>query len=204
MSTILWEPDSPAVSQPSGADKYYGSIATGYDAKREDNPKWIAEQRIIEGLLADFAPGTRVLDVPIGTGRFIEAYRAKGFDVLGVDKSTDMLAQAMQKAAGDPHIAFLNGDVRALDIGSQTFDVGVMCRLTRWLSPEDCKKALRELQRVCRKRIILTARVADHPHARTEALFKEALDGWEMTQSIEGHEPQYRVLVFEPFKVQQA
>ena len=80
----------------------------------------------------------------------------------------------------------------------KSVDAAVMVRLTRWLSPDDCQKAMRQLQRVTRQRIIWTARVANHQHARTVELFKTALDGWKITRNEAGHELDYRVLMAEP------
>jgi hypothetical protein len=48
-----------------GARKYTGSVATGYDAKRVESPKWAAEQAIIEGIIDSFPKGSFVLDVPM-------------------------------------------------------------------------------------------------------------------------------------------
>ena len=149
-----------------GADKYHGAVAEGYDAKREDSPKWKAEQRIIEDMLGDLPAETKVLDVPIGTGRFIEFYREKGFKVLGVDRSDDMLRVASDKVGDAQNITLLTGDILKLNmLGDKSFDVALMVRLTRWLSPEDCTKAIHELARVTRKRIVFTTRLrhATHP-----------------------------------------
>lgn len=183
----------------SGADKYHGAVAAEYDAKRDKSPKWIAEQRVVEDMLSDFAEGTVVLDVPCGTGRFLDFYRHKGFYVYAVDLSEDMLALAQQKTFGDQRVRFVQGDVRDLNgLAAHTCDVSVMVRLTRWLSPDECAAALRELQRVTRKRIIFTARVRNHPHARPYELIESALDGWRIARDEAGYEEDYRIIALEP------
>src|SRR3990167_5525647 len=75
---------NPELLKQSGAGKYNGAIAKGYDAKREDSEKWKAEDRIMRGMLTDLPRGTSVLDVPVGTGRFIPFYEEFGFNVLGL------------------------------------------------------------------------------------------------------------------------
>lgn len=183
--------------QQGGADKYHGHIAAGYDAKREQSPKHVAEQKIIEGMLEDMPFGNWVLDVPCGTGRFFQFYHDKGFIFHGLDTSADMLQIAASKVI-DPMKARLGqADVRNLPLHDQSVDAAVMVRLTRWLSPEDCQIALKELQRVTRDRIILTARVANHPHARPVELFLEALDNdWVLAKNEQGYMPEYRILMF--------
>ena len=203
----------PPVQQPpapaQGAGKYTGAIAQGYDAKREQAPKWIIEQRIIEGMLADLPggvdaenqPRTIVLDCPVGTGRFLPFYVEKGFYILGMDISLDMLKQATAKI--EPLVAramgeLRQGDVRATGLPDKSVDVAINCRITRWLSPADCQKMLREMQRVARRRIIWTARVANHTHARSVELFEAALNGWKITRNEAGVDLDYRILMAEP------
>lgn len=194
-----------------GAGKYHGAIAEGYDAKRKHDPKWLVEQRIIEDMLGDLPVGSWVLDVPCGTGRFFDFYMQKGFIVRAVDLSEDMLSQAMYKAsafvgeATEPvahkNFRFALGDVREMEgLADQSVDAAIMCRLTRWLSPEDCVTAFRELMRVARKRVIFTARVRNHPHARPYELVYTALHGtpWRVARDEAGYVDDYRIIALEP------
>ena len=184
-------------SQPEqGADKYHGAVASGYDAKREQSPKWTIEQKIIEGWIDELADGSWVLDIPCGTGRFFEAYERNNHCYHGVDKSTSMLEQAALKANDKARLKA--GDVRKVPLEDKSVDMPIMCRLTRWLSPEDCVKALKELQRVTRKKIVFTARVRNHPHARTYDLINSALDGWKITKDETGADMDYRIIMVEP------
>lgn len=186
----------PTQQKPEGAGKYVGPVAEGYDAKREQSEKWRVEQQVIERMLDDLPQGHWVLDVPCGTGRFFDFYHKKGLCFRGIDMSPDMLVIAANKVT-DPVKAHLRqGDVRMLPVKDKSVDASVMCRLTRWLSPEDCQKALKELQRVTRDRVILTAR-QDGAHARPVDLFLDALeDDWEMAENAEGYCPEYRILMF--------
>ena len=192
-------PKPQAQAPQQGAGKYHGAVAKGYDAKRVKDEKWVCEQRIIEDMLSDLPPDSTILDCPVGTGRFIPFYQDKGFQILGMDLQEDMLREAARKA--DPKRArgeLRIGDVRATGLEDRSVDAAVMCRLSRWLSPDDCQVALRELQRVCRKRIIWTARVANHVHARSVELFEQALDGWVITRNEAGYVLDYRILMAEP------
>jgi ubiquinone/menaquinone biosynthesis C-methylase UbiE len=196
MTTSLMEyiPTAPK----GGAEKYHGAVAQGYDAKRENDPKWQIEQRIIEDMLDDLPKGSWVVDCPIGTGRFIPFYTRKGFLVNAVDRSLDMIKQAANKVV-DPHkIQFYEGDVRALPLYDKSVDAAVMCRLTRWLSPADCQVALKELQRVSRQKIISTWRVRNHPHARSYDLINGALEGWKIHRDETGSDLDYRIIELRP------
>lgn len=192
--------ESPQPQAPQGgAGKYVGQVAALYDAKREQSPKWLLEQSIIQDMLADLPADSIILDAPVGTGRFLPYYVQKQFVILGMDISQDMLKQAAMKV--DPKRArgeLREGDVRATGLPDKCVDAVVNCRITRWLSPDDCQKMLREMQRICRKRIIWTARVANHPHARTINLFEAALDGWRIVKNVAGIDLNYRILCAEP------
>lgn len=189
----------PTAAPRQGADKYHGAIASGYDAKREQSPKWFIEQNHIEDMLSDLPAGSWVLDVPCGTGRFFKFYHDNNLRFRGVDKSLDMLKQAAGKVVNPQGVILHQGDVRALDfLDDKSVDAAVMCRLTRWLSPDDCQQALRELQRVSRRKIISTWRVANHPHARSYELIKGALDGWEIHRDEQGADPDYRIIELRP------
>ena len=217
----------PPVSQPQGApahgaDKYYGPIASGYDAKRDKDEKWIVEQKIITEMLSDLPAGSTVLDCPVGTGRFLEFYLSKGFKFIGVDLSGDMLIQSGLKCGASPEdlqawIAaskqaggiipvtidgdkgeLAQGDVRNTGLPDKCVDVACNIRITRWLSPDDVVRMIREMQRVAKQRIILTARVANHPHARSIELIQSALDGWRIHRNEAGYITDYRVIELRP------
>jgi ubiquinone/menaquinone biosynthesis C-methylase UbiE len=180
--------------------KYTGATAAGYDAKREKSEKWTIEQKAIEGMLEDLPIGDWILDAPCGTGRFFEFYHRQGFIVRALDISPDMLSLAAQKCHDHQKFRFAQGDVRNTGLEDKSVDAAVMCRLTRWLTPQECQEAIKELARVARKRIIITARIANHPHARPVELFEEALEDWELYQNEPGYQEDYRILQFRPIE----
>jgi ubiquinone/menaquinone biosynthesis C-methylase UbiE len=214
----------PPVSQPTGApaqgaDKYYGAVASNYDAKREKDEKWIVEQRIITDMLSDLPPETIVLDCPVGTGRFLEFYLEKGFNFIGMDLSGDMLIQSALKLGAQPDDLqqwvtlckerggvipiridgdrgqLGQGDVRSTGLPDKSVDACVCVRITRWLSPADCQQMVREMQRISRDRVIFTARIANHPHARSVELFESALaPDWVVDRNEAGYVLDYRII----------
>jgi len=76
--------------------------------------------------LAEQPGAARALDLGCGTGVVSVALANRGFDVLGVDHSPEMLALAEAKtdAAGiNERCHFILGDARALEAGDGEFDV---------------------------------------------------------------------------------
>lgn len=197
----------PLGSQPQpqaplhGAQKYQSdAVAAGYDAEREDDPKWLLEQQIIEGLLDELPDDAIVLDAPVGTGRFFNYYQRRGFRVYGLDLSEQMLTKALQKVTTDEKIFLHQDTLLEVPLPDKSVDAAVNCRITRWLSPDECVKMLMEMQRVARKRVIWTARIANHPHARSLELFEGALQGWRITRNEIGSDMDYRILMAEPVR----
>jgi ubiquinone/menaquinone biosynthesis C-methylase UbiE len=214
----------PPVTQPEatiahGADKYFGAVASGYDQKRQHDEKWIVEQRIITDMLSDLPPETIVLDCPVGTGRFLEFYLEKGFNFIGMDLSGDMLIQSALKLGAQPDDLqqwvtlckerggvipiridgdrgqLGQGDVRSTGLPDKSVDACVCVRITRWLSPADCQQMVREMQRISRDRVIFTARIANHPHARSVELFESALaPDWVVDRNEAGYVLDYRII----------
>ena len=201
------------VSHANPGLKYTGDVATGYDAKRQGSEKWKVEQRIIEGMLSDLPYGSWVLDAPCGSGRWLDLCRQKGFIYRGIDVSDDMIQQAKAKLGDDQPIAELTQDdgkiirfpqfhfdrANVLSCGApdKSVDAALNIRITRWLSPQECQQMFKEMQRISRDRIIFTARVANHPHARSLELFEAAMaDDWMLECSEAGSEKEYRIFMF--------
>ncbi len=207
-------PTPPVMPEAAGARKYHGEVAANYDAKREQTPKWIAEQRIIEQMLSDLPPGSWILDAPCGTGRFFEFYQRQGFIVRGVDLEADMLNVASQKISnptaiinGNAQFVLVQNDVRRTGLPDKSIDATVNVRITRWIENEKgepcpiaCQNMFREMQRISRDRVVLTTRIAHPTHpdiARPVSLFESALKpGWKLAFSEAGSEEDYRVLMF--------
>ena len=57
--------------------------------------------------LMELKPGQRILDCPCGYGRHATNLAKQGYEVFGVDISTEMLARAQQEAAGVAGVTFV-------------------------------------------------------------------------------------------------
>lgn len=129
--------------------QYRGDTAMNYEDDRKTSEKWDNEQRAVERFLryvdADVDGTTKLLDIPVGTGRFFDIYRELGAEVLGVDVSEDMIEQASESVTADDGIELTQGDIFQLDSYDIEPDVVVCVRLLNWFELEDFRDAVRNI-----------------------------------------------------------
>lgn len=94
--------------------------------------------------------GSRILDVPCGQGRHAHLFAETGFDVDGLDYSTDLLARARKRGTG-PHLRYTRGDMRAMPARwTGRFDavVNLFTSFGFFANPADDAVVIREFARV--------------------------------------------------------
>jgi len=74
--------------------------------------KWRREQEVVASFLKELPRGAIILDVPVGTGRFIPCYRETALRWYGLDISRDMLREAKRTAVAEAKLILLYGDWR--------------------------------------------------------------------------------------------
>lgn len=148
---------------------YEGSIVRDYDRKRKRQAGWQAEQDALTRFLrkASLRTGSLVLDIPVGTGRFLDTYARLGYRVLGIDISADMLdaARHRSRAAGLQDAVFEFGDATQLRLGDKSVDLAVSVRFLNHMELETVRSVIAELARVAKRFLILHIRIA-RPVAR--------------------------------------
>jgi len=178
-------------------NKYQGEVASSYEEKRESTKKWASEQAIFEEIISRFEPGSTALDIPCGTGRLYPFFEKYGIDAIGMDVNRDMRLQAMVKGMSTRY-----GDVTSIPMLPKQVAHSFCIRLLNWLSEDDVKRALAELQRITRESITFTLRVAQHPRARPVSLVESCLNGWRIAHNRhidDGREPPtFRMITLEP------
>jgi len=70
----------------------------------------------------------RVLDVGTGTGALAFALAPHVREVVGVDRSPELLAEARRRAGAFPNTTFVEGDATRLDLESGSFDLAGCAR----------------------------------------------------------------------------
>ena len=138
---------------------YDSEQATNYDRDREVEEHWHLENRYIEAFFAQRSP-RRLLDAPVGTGRFLQSYSRAG-EVVGIDASPEMLEVAGKRVQelGLSNIAIQRGDIFSLPFPDGHFDVAVCWRFAHLFPSSQLATALSELARVTKGTILSQAYV---------------------------------------------
>lgn len=127
----------------------YDQLAACYDQLTDD----VAYERRADYLEKLFrrtaVPVHTVLDLACGTGTMTWLMTGRGYEMIGVDGSAEMLAQAMEKygeVGGIPPI-FLHQSMEKLDLYG-TVDAAICCldSLNYLTSPADVRRALQRLR----------------------------------------------------------
>src|SRR6201995_1353892 len=107
------------------------------------------EQRLALRPWLDVKPGTRVLDVGCGVGRWSRLLAAKGASVTGVDLSPTMVEQAQSRAAAEgvaDRCQFRVQDLSRLDVEGQFDLVLGVTALQHILDPQLLEAAVRGMR----------------------------------------------------------
>jgi SAM-dependent methyltransferase len=98
--------------------------ADAYDALYQDKD-YAAECDLLEGVFRSCGRGPvqRVLDLGCGTGRHSVAMAERGYDVVGVDRSPEMLARARERGGS---ALFQQGDITSFNLGERFDAVLIM------------------------------------------------------------------------------
>jgi ubiquinone/menaquinone biosynthesis C-methylase UbiE len=139
---------------------YKAEVAEQYDTKRCSSAKWKREMEAVGSLAAKFERGASILDVPVGTGRFLECYENGKYFVVGLDVSFDMLLQAKIKSEVDNYsLQRIVGDAEKLPIQDKSVDYVICIRLLNWVPERLVGEILKEFCRVARRGVIVSVRV---------------------------------------------
>ncbi len=160
---------------------FYGSFAWAYDLLIE---RCVApECNGIVGTLSrrGVPPSARILDAGCGTGQYARELARRGYVVVGIDRSPDMVAEARKSTAGgSAEVSFAVGDILALP-GSPQF-AAILCRgvLNDLLDPKDRQEVFLGFARALRPAgvLLFDVREWDASAARKarEPIFERTVD----------------------------
>ena len=117
----------------------YTDFALVYDILMDNTPYEVWCERVVSILKESRIKNDIVLDLGCGTGTLTELLAKKGYDMIGVDLSYEMLARAMEKReqSGLP-ILYLQQDMREFELyGTVKAVVSVCDSLNYLLEDED-------------------------------------------------------------------
>jgi len=144
-----------------GYRKYTADVAANYERDRQVEPMWWKEDEFVREYFRDRVV-PRLLDLPVGTGRFFPHYVGVQ-QVVGVDVSEDMLAQARSKLALLPAGAagsVERGDLFGLRFADGEFTHVVVWRLLHLIPETLLPAAVAELCRVTQGEIVVQTYVS--------------------------------------------
>ena len=131
------------------AERYHRNRYGDFQGKINRAFIWNA---LVRGL-ASVPSGSRVLDVPCGTGQYCWDLAAAGYSVTGMDVSTAMLDVAARQ--GSPKdVTLRQGDIFNLPFENKSFDAAICIRFTNLVKARWRISAIRELTRVARVVVI--------------------------------------------------
>lgn len=125
----------------------YETFAGIYDDMMEEIPyeewfertwKFLADKNIVGGTICELG---------CGTGTMTELFARAGYDMIGVDLSADMLAQALNKSEeAGLDILYIQQDMAELELGTAVDAVISLCDSMNYLAEEqDMKKTFRHV-----------------------------------------------------------
>ncbi|MBL7196910.1 MAG: class I SAM-dependent methyltransferase [Candidatus Omnitrophica bacterium] len=130
-----------------------------------------AEEILIEKYLQ---PGKNILVIGCATGREAIALARKGFNVTGIDISSEMIEKAKESAQKQNlNIDFEIGNVKNLKFGNEDFDCAIMFGNYAHIYPRENRiKALKEIKRILKEKGILIIRAIRNISYIVMLLFK--------------------------------
>lgn len=132
-----------------------------YDSARFKSLKgritdWL-EKRAVCHALAVVPPGSRVLDIPCGTGRITALLLQLGYRTVGADISAGMLNLAQKALEKFENLESLDeADAEKLPYKNEEFDAVTSIRLMNHLPPNIRVNVLKEMARVSRLAVIVS------------------------------------------------
>jgi len=136
-------------------DGYIKKTISAYNnnpQKYVDRTREMIPYHAIDKIMKYLKPRSLLLDAGCAYGRDSIIFKNKGFKVIGIDLSEELLKKAKEFCT---NIEFKQMDVRRLDFQDNYFD-GIWCNATLLhLKEEDIKIALKEFYRVLKKNGVL-------------------------------------------------
>ncbi|MGH0030778.1 MAG: class I SAM-dependent methyltransferase [Myxococcota bacterium] len=116
------------------------------------------EEACLRRALRGLRPGSRVLDLPCGTGRMFSVLSDLRLDVVAADGSAAMVRAARREAERHPGIRVVHQeDAFKTGFPDRSFDAVVCNRLLHhFREPQDRLAVLRELTRISRNRVVVS------------------------------------------------
>lgn len=136
--------------------QFYNNVASGYHDKRYTSKNstlsygMLQRKNVVMKLVDSISTdGKKLLDVGCGGGSYASEFLQKGYEVYGIDISSEMIEQARKLLSEEgliQHAHFSQGDIENLSFSDNFFDVVCSAGVLEYLETDD--KAVKEIFRV--------------------------------------------------------
>jgi ubiquinone/menaquinone biosynthesis C-methylase UbiE len=142
-------------------NSYYNKTAKNYIKIRKESKEWQSEQKIVEELINQLPDGINVLDIPFGTGRFVDFYLNKKMNIYGLEISEAMIGAAKEALEDSFNKCEIRiGDAtEKLPYDDNFFDLVVCLRFLKFFPYNTAKEIITEIYRVTKSRVIILINV---------------------------------------------
>lgn len=115
----------------------YSGFAEVYDLLMDNVPYEAWGKYLIDRLKAYGVEDGLVLDLGCGTGRMTRLLAEAGYDMIGIDISSEMLAIAMEKESAGKPVLYLNQDMREMELYGTVRAVVSVCDCINYLTDQE-------------------------------------------------------------------
>lgn len=138
-------------------EEYYSYIKRGFSRWAPIYDIWTAPISRVRDKVVDFTnakSGSRILDVATGTGEQAFAFAKKGYDVIGIDLSEDMLKVANKKNKYE-NVKFEVADATNIPFEDKHFDIACVSFGLHDMPLSIREKVLKEMVRVSKPKGVI-------------------------------------------------
>ena len=100
---------------------------------------------LLRQVLSSLPQGSRVADIGCGTGPHLTLCHQMGYDVTGVEPSSEMRAKAQE---ANPGVPVLDGRIHDIPLQGESFDLVLAVEVLRYLHPLDIQRSYQEMLRI--------------------------------------------------------
>lgn len=153
--------------------KTYDSIVPDFLEYYDHGKSEVQFKEQLDFVAAQLPRGARILDAACGLGLQARYLSNLGFDVVAIDASANMIAQAKTFA---PKCTFKVVDIRKLNFPPKSFDAVISFATLIHLDDNDCKKVMQNFHKLLKPDGVLLVNVKEHLEGEKEVIVEEPLN----------------------------
>ncbi|PIN93375.1 hypothetical protein COU54_03180 [Candidatus Pacearchaeota archaeon CG10_big_fil_rev_8_21_14_0_10_31_24] len=111
----------------------FKKIGATYHKGRRDYPQNLFKEIIS---LSNLEKNSSILDIGCGTGKSTLPFVKKGYDVIGIDISDNMLNIARRLSSGYKNIKYKKNSFESINLPENHFDLIIIGTAVHWLNPK--------------------------------------------------------------------